>query len=182
MKEPYINHMFPGVRRPWPSDFDAQTKFVKIYSDSEKYWGDRDPYCDYCGDEGCDGECEEAIEDALDAADTEEEKDAIRNPPPRLDNLSLQDLVNMVPAGVSLSDVHLSIWADDHGGQVSYGCTVGYSKFFPADPEGLKAAQEKYAECEAAYDVEKQKYDEYVRNEKIKELESNLETLKKKKK
>ncbi len=180
MKEPYINHMFPGVRRPWPSDFEAQTKFVKIYSDSEKYWGDRESYCDYCGNEGCDEKCEEAIECALEDAETEEEREAIRNPPPQLENLNLQDLINMIPAGVSPSDVKLSIWSDESGGQISYGFTVGYSKFFPADPEGLKKAQEKYAECEAAYVVEKQKYDEFVKNQKIKELEANLKALKKK--
>jgi hypothetical protein len=85
----------------------------------------------------------------------------------------------MLPEGVKPSDVKMSIILDT-GDMGIYGqrVTFSYSKTFEADPEGFKAAQERYEKNYQAYLAEKQKYDEWKRQEEVKLLEEKLAKLK----
>ena len=63
-------------------------------------------------------------------------------------------------------------------GIYGYKVSFTYKKTFEADPEGFKAAQERYEKNYQAYLVEKQKYDEWKRQEEVKQLEEKLAKLK----
>jgi hypothetical protein len=177
MKEPFINNMFrKDYSRPWERNYLARTEDVTIYSFYEKYRRDDDrQYCEYCDEElgYKDGELQDCdCEDALDEKDT-------RGNHPKLSQVTLQSILDMLPEGVKPSDVKVSLSLDT-GDMGIYGqeVTFSYSKTFEADPEGFKAAQERYEKNYQAYLVEKQKYDEWVHQQEIQALEEKLAKLK----
>ncbi len=177
MKEPFMNHMFPkNYMRPWERDYSARTEDVTLYSYYEKHRSDDDrQYCEYCDEElGYNSETDE-YEDC-DCEDARDEKSGF----PKLSQITLQTILDMLPEGVKPSDVKISISLDT-GDMGVYGheVTFSYKKTFEADPEGFKAAQEQYEKNYQAYLVEKQKYDEWKRQEEIKQLENKLAALKK---
>jgi len=175
MKEPFINNMFAkNWHRPWERNYLPRTEDVTLYSHYEKYRNDDDrQYCEYCDEElGCDGDGE--YEDC----DCEDAKDG-KSDFPKLSQVTLQTILDMLPEGVNPSDVKVSISLDT-GGMGIYGqeVTFSYKKTFEADPEGFKAAQDQYEKNYQAYLVEKQKYDEWKRQEEVKQLEEKLAKLK----
>lgn len=178
MKEPFMNHMFPKCyRRPWADQYDARTEDVVLYSHYEKMRSDDDrQYCEYCDEElgyGDDGWENCDCEDAKDEQDD-------RGNFPNLSKITLQTILDLLPDGVKPSDVRISINLDT-GDMGIYGheVTFSYKKTFEADPEGFKAAQKQYEENYQAYLLEKQKYDEWKRQQEVKELEEKLAKLKK---
>ena len=180
MKEPFINNMFrKDWQRPWERDYLPRTEDVVIYSYYEKYRNDDDrQYCEYCDEElGYNSETDE-LEDC-DCEDSLDEKDT-RGNFPKLSQVTLQSILDRLPEGVKPSDVKISI-SLDAGDMGIYGqeVTFSYKKTFAADPEGFKAAQERYEKNYQAYLVERQKYDEWKRQEEINQLEEKLSKLKK---
>lgn len=175
MKEPFMNYMFPDCyMSPWERDFSARTEDVTIYSHYEKYRNDDDvQYCEYCDEELGYGD------DGYEDCDCEDAKDAKKGNFPKISKLTLQSILDMLPEGVKPSDVKISLSLDT-GDMGIYGHEVNftYSKTFEADPEGFKAAQKKYEENYQAYLVEKQKYDDWVRQQEIQKLEEKLAKLK----
>ncbi len=177
MKEPFMNHMFPkNYMRPWERDYSARTEHVTIYSYYEKYRNeDEAGYCEYCGEElGYNSDTDE-YEDC-DCEDAQDGKSDF----PKLSQVTLQSVLDMLPEGVKPSDVKISMSLDT-GDMGIYGQEIrfSYEKTFEADPEGFKAAQKQYEENYQAYLVEKQKYDEWVKQQEIKKLEDKLAALKK---
>jgi len=178
MKEPFMNHMFPNCyMRPWERNYEARTEDVVLYGYYEKYRNDDDKqYCEYCDEElgYKDGEYLDC--DCVDAKDDREGTPSF----PKLSQITLQSILDMLPEGVKPSDVKISISLDT-GDMGIYGqeLTFSYKKTFEADPEGFKAAQKQYEENYQAYLVEKQKYDEWKRQEEIKALEEKIAALKK---
>ncbi len=175
MKEPFINNMFPkNYNRPWERDYLPRTEDVAIYRHYEKHRSDDDrQYCEFC-DEELGYEDGEYLD-----CDCEDAKDG-QTGQPKLSQVTLQSILDMLPEGVKPSDVRVSISLDT-GDMGIYGheVTFSYSKTFEADPEGFKAAQKQYEENYQAYLLEKQKYDEYKRLEEVKQLEEKLAKLKK---
>jgi len=178
MKEPFINHMFPdNYNRPWASDYEARTEDVTIYGYYEKFRNDDDrQYCEYCDEElgYKDGEYLDC--DCVDAKDEQEDRGSF----PKLSQVTLQTILDMLPEGVKPSDVRISMSLDT-GDMGIYGQEISFSyrKTFEADPEGFKAAQEQYEKNWQAYLVEKAKYDEWVKQQEIQALEAKLASLKK---
>lgn len=177
MKEPFINNMFKtDWNRPWEHNYQARTEDVTIYSHYEKYRNDDDrQYCEYCDEELGYGD------DGYEDCDCEDAKDARshRGDHPKLTQVTLQTILDLLPEGVKPSDVKISLGLDT-GDMGIYGYEVSftYRKTFEADPEGFKAAQERYEKNYQAYLVEKQKYDEWKRQEEVKQLEEKLAKLK----
>jgi hypothetical protein len=176
MKEPFINNMFSKDHsRPWERDYLPRTENVAIYSYYEKYRNDDDrQYCEYCDEElGYSKDIDDYEEcDCEDAKDT-------KSGFPRLSQITLQSILDLLPEGVKPSDVQVSMSLDT-GDMGIYGqeITFSYRKTFEADPEGFKAAQERYEKNYQAYLVEKQKYDEWVNQQEISRLEEKLAKLK----
>lgn len=171
--------MFPkDHRRPWASDYEARTENVTIYGYYEKFRNDDDKqYCEYCDEElGYLGKGEWDTCDCVDAKDEQEDRGSF----PRLSQVTLQTILDMLPEGVKPSDVKITMSLDT-GDMGIYGQEISftYQKTFPADPEGFKAAQERYEKNWQAYLVEKQKYDDWVKQQEIKALEEKLAALKK---
>lgn len=178
MKEPFINHMFKTDHsRPWERDYSARTEDVVVYSRYEKYRNDDDrQYCEYCDEElgyGEDGWMDCDCEDAVDARKH-------RGTTPRTKQVTLQTILDLLPEGVKPSDVVMSMELD-LGDMGIYGHEVSftYKKTFEADPEGFKAAQERYEKNWQAYLFEKEKYDNWVKEQEILKLEEKLAKLKK---
>lgn len=166
--------MFPELySKPYKQDFSARTEEATLYSHYEKYYNeDQGIYCEFCDkeldvDEDCD--CEDALDEKSEF--------------PKLSQVTLQTILDLLPKGVKPSDVKISIDLD-LGGMGVNGQSVSftYSKTFKADPKGFKAASEQYEKNYQAYLVEKEKYDEWKRQEEIKELEVKLAKAKNKKK
>lgn len=175
MKEPFMNHMFPNnYMRPWERDYSARTEDVAIYSFYEKYRGEDDVYCEYCGEELNYNSKTDKFEDC-DCEDAKEGQTGF----PKLSQITLQSILDMLPEGVKPSDINISM-SLDVGDMGIYGqeITFSYKKDFEADPEGFKAAQKQYEENYQAYLIEKQKYDEWQRQEEVKRLEEKLAKLK----
>lgn len=177
MKEPFINNMFKtDWSRPWERNYQARTEDVAIYTHYEKYHNDHDKqYCEYCDEElGYDNNGWVAC-DCEDAQDEREH----RGNHPRIAEITLQTILDRLPEGVKPSDVKISL-SLDLGDMGIYGHEVSftYKKTFEADPEGFKAAQERYEKNYQAYLAEKQKYDEWKRQEEVKQLEEKLAKLK----
>lgn len=177
MKEPFMNDMFPNnYMRPWERNYEARTEDVVIYGYYEKFRNDDDrQYCEYCDEElGYDSDTDE-YEDC----DCEDAQDEISDHP-KLSQITLQSILDMLPEGVKPSDVKISISLDT-GDMGVYGHELSftYKKTFEDDPEGFKAAQEQYEKNYQAYLVEKQKYDEWKKQQEIKALEEKIAALKK---
>ena len=185
MKEPFINNMFPkNYSRPWEQDYQARTENVTLYGYYEKYRNDDDKqYCEYCDEElgYKDGEYLDC--DCEDALDDRDGKPSF----PKLSQITLQTIIDMLPEGVKPSDVTISMGLDT-GDMGIYGqeLTFSYKKTFAADPEGFKAAQKQYEENYQAYLVERKKYDEWLatqeiakKQKEIRELSEKLRKLKK---
>jgi hypothetical protein len=169
MKEPFISTKFP-----WERDYLPRTEDVTIYSYYEKDRKDDDEqYCEYCDEEL--GYGDNGYEDC-DCVDAKDDKSEF----PKLSQITLQTILDMLPEGIKPSDVKISISLDT-GDMGVYGQEVNFSykKTFEGDPEGFKAAQKQYEESYQAYLVEKQKYDDWKRQEEIKKLEEKIAKLKK---
>lgn len=178
MKEPFINNMFSeDWSRPWEHAYQARTEDVAIYSYYEKFRNDEDrQYCEYCDEELGYDDGEYLPCDCPDAKD--EQKD--RGNFPSLSKITLQTILDMLPEGVKPSDVSISMYIDTgsmsiNGQELSFT----YKKTFKADPEGFKAAQERYEKNYQVYLAEKRKYDEWVKAQEIQALEAKLAKLKK---
>jgi hypothetical protein len=175
MKEPFINHMFPGIHRPWEEDYKARTKDVVLYEHTTNLGP-----CYYCGDEDCDEECEDALEDKEEMEDFQN-KDQPALPKLDLSKVTLQTLLDLLPEGVSPSDVKIRLHIDDDSHQYTkHGISFYYKKKFPADPEGFKKAQAKYKECEAAYDKKRAEYDEWKASQEVAQKQKEIRELKEK--
>lgn len=180
MKEPFMNHMFPKCyMRPWERQYSARTEEVAIYRHYEKFRSEDDSqYCEFCDEElGYDAENDELLDcDCEDAKDAQEGRGNF----PKLSQMTLQSILDLLPEGVKPSDVKIAISLDT-GDMGIYGheVTFSYKKTFEADPEGFKVAQKQYEENYQAYLLEKQKYDEWKRLQEVKELEEKLVKLKK---
>lgn len=177
MKEPFINHMFPeGWMPPFERYFKARTESVDIYHHYEKYRDeDEMSYCEFCDEElGYDSDNDEYLEcNCADAKDSSTGH-------PKLSNMTLQSILDLLPEGVEPKDVTITMNLD-MGGMGIYGHELrfSYNKTFEDDPEGFEAAQKKYEANHQAYLVEKQKYDDWKRQEEINKLEKQLASLKK---
>lgn len=178
MKEPFINHMFPKCYMPpWEHQYSARTEDVVLYSHYEKFRSDDDrQYCEYCDEELAYEDGEYLDCDCEDAKDEQDNRGHF----PKLSQITLQSILDLLPEGVKPSDVKISISLDT-GDMGIYGheVTFSYKKTFEADPESFKAAQKQYEENYQAYLLEKQKYDEWKRLQEVKELEEKLAKLKK---
>lgn len=177
MKEPFMNNMFPDCyMRPWERNYEARTEDVVLYGYYEKFRSDDDrQYCEYCDEELSYNSDTDEYEDC-DCEDAQDEKSAH----PKLSQITLQSILDMLPEGVKPSDVKISISLDT-GDMGVYGHELSftYKKTFEADPEGFKAAQEQYEKNYQAYLVEKQKYDDWKKQQEIKALEEKIAALKK---
>ena len=167
--------MFPNAyRRPYEKDYLPRTENVTVYSYYEKHRNDDDSqYCEYCDEElGCDenGEYEDC-----NCEDAQDEKSGF----PKLSQVTLQSILDMLPEGVKPADVNMSINLDT-GDMGVYGqeVTFSYKKAIKDDPEGFELAKKKYEENYKAYLVEKQKYDTWAKEQQVKELEDKLTKLK----
>ena len=176
MKEPFINNMFPNNHtKPWKHNFEKRIENVSIFSHYEKT--PNDSYgneCDYCGREECRGrECEEYEEDDPELLKIWENRK-------KNSEITLQDIINCLPEGVTPDQVKLSLNIDVGAFSVD-GAEVNfyYAKEFPDDPEGFKKAEEEYDKNYQAYLVERAKYDQWKKEQEIKELEEKLDKLKK---
>jgi hypothetical protein len=171
MKEPFMS-----TGSPWEHKYKKRTENVSLFSHymetpNERY---EDCPCDYCGRAECrNSECEDY-----------EENDpkilAIWGERKKILNMSLQDILNMLPEGVTPDQVKFSLTIDVgamsvNGAKISFF----YSKDFPDDPEGFKAATKTYKENLKLYKIEHAKYDQWVKDQEIKELEAKLANLKK---
>lgn len=176
MKEPFINNMFKtDWQRPWERDYLPRTEDVTLYGYYEKYRNDdARQYCEYCDEElGYSSDTDDYEECGCE--DAQDGKTGF----PKLSQVTLQSIIDMLPEGVKPSDVKISISLDT-GDMGIYGqeVTFSYKKTFEADPEGFKAAQERYEKNYQAYLVEKQKYDQWVNEQEIKRLEEKLAKMK----
>lgn len=176
MKEPFMKNMFPkNYMRPWERDYQKRTENVSIFSHYEKTPNDSyDGECEYCGREECrDRECEEYEEN-------DPEILAIWESRKKMSEMTLQDIIDRLPEGVSANQVKFNLHIDV-GDMSVYGAGIDfyYAKDFPDDPEGFEAAEKQYQENYKLYEIEKAKYDQWVKEQKIKDLEDKLAKLKK---
>lgn len=175
MKEPFMNHMFPkAYMEPWERNFLPRTEDVTIYSCYEKFTDEREMYCEYCDKKlGFDDN------DDIEGCDCKDARDK-NSGFPKLSQITLQSILDMLPEGVKPSDVKISIGLDVGAmGVDGHEITFYYKKTFEADPEGFKAAQKQYEENYKLYLVEREKYDEWKKQQEIKKLEETLANLKK---
>lgn len=167
--------MFPkDYMRPCERDYLPRTEDVTIYHHYEKFLNeDEEQFCQFCDKELA------YLADEYEECDCEDSKDS-QTGFPKLSQINLQSILDMLPEGAKPSDVKISINLDT-GDMGVYGheVTFSYSKTFEADPEGFKIAQEKYEEKYQAYLIEKEKYDKWKRQEEVKRLEAKLARLKK---
>lgn len=169
MKEPFINHMFPGIQRPRERDFQERDVDGVLYSYTEDlFYGGEDYSCGICGEEDCHGECDP------DDGTVEQVKTPLSGEP---GNLTLQQIIDVLPIGITPDDVKMRFDYNDWGGRFHHTITFYYVKHMLADPEGFKQAKEKYAECERLYQIERDKYDAWSREQKRAKLKKELEEL-----
>ncbi len=177
MKEPFINHMFPkNYNRPWEHDYQERIEDVVLYSHYEKYRYDDDKqYCEFCDEElGYKGNGEYEDCNCEDAQDNKSEF-------PKLSEITLQTILDMLPEGVKPSDVKISTSLDVGSMSIDgHEVTFSYKKKFEADPEGFKAAMKQYEENYQAYLVEKQKYDEWKASQEVAQKQKEIRELKEK--
>lgn len=176
MKEPFINHMFPGLEIPREWEYKKRAKQISIYESSQKIWVDRDYYCDYCNRENCNEECEEAL------ADKEEndlycDKDQPKTIDLKLEKVSLQTLIDQIPEGLTPNDIKISLSYNDRGVMYSQKLSFYYIKTFPANRKGYNEAKKKYDEAEKLYFIEREKYDQWVKEQKKEKLLKELKEL-----
>lgn len=170
MKLPFLNY-----KKPYESDYIKRHVNEVFFSIYEPFKNDDDRYeCDICGNEECiDQECEEYEEN-------DPELFKLWDLRKKNKNLSLQDIINKLPDGVTPDQVKISVRINCNAFSVT-GSEVNFSftKEIPDDPEGFKKAQEEYEKNYQAYLVEKAKYDQWKKDQEIKELEEKLKELKK---
>lgn len=159
MEQPYI----VGRLEPNKYDYRKRTKEIVLYSYYEK-WRGEDDY-------------EEETEEDRESWD----HDQPRTPTTPLKKLSLQDIIDMLPAGISPADIKMRIYIDS-GDMGIYGQSVTffYVKTFPADIKKYQADMAKYQERYNAYKIKKDDYDQWVSNQEKKKLELQFEDLRKK--
>ncbi len=177
MKEPFINNMFPNnYRKPYESDFIKRTKNIKICSIYKPFYGDRynEEKCGACGNAECIRyECEEYEENDPEFLKLIEARRQNKNK-------TLQDILNKLPEGITPDKVKITVNIDSNDFGVEGSEVVfSYEKEMPDDPEGYKKALEVYERNYQAYLVEKQKYDQWKKEQDINELEAKLAQLKK---
>lgn len=177
MKEPFINHMFPDIYGPpWESYFKKRVENVVLFSHYERVCDERyhGEACDVCGRQECImGECEDYDENDPEILEIWENRK-------KAQNMTLQDLINSLPEGVTPDQVKFSL-SIDVGAMSVNGAEISFfhSKQFEDDPEGFKKAQDHYNECYRLYEIERAKYDKWLKEKEIKELEEKLSNLKK---
>lgn len=166
MKRPSMN-IFPV----WEHDYKKKTVDVIIYSHFEKTPNDWD---------------EEEIED-----DGEEDSYArsrsyqdthLKNKISKLalSKINLQSLLDNLPEGIKPSDIKMSLNIDC-GDMGVYGAEIvfSYKKHFPARLDEFKKDKEAYDKAYAEYEIEEQKYQKFLKEQEIKDLETKLQKLKK---
>jgi len=177
MKEPFFNHMFPN--EPWwgprKEDFIARTERVDIFSLYEKYTSDEDEEEEICSDCGKERNYNEEEYMFEECSCTKEKK-----------TLTLQTILDLLPAGVDPKDVSISMHF--HSGDMGiYGhkLTFSYMKTFEDDPEGFESAKKQFEKRLEIFEAERKKYDNWKREQdthtiknQIKELEKKLADLK----
>lgn len=171
MKEPFLNRL-----EPWKNDYGKRTKDIVIYECWKSIADQYDMDYDEDDDDGDDEE-RDYMKYSI------HRHDQPQTPTIPLDNMNLQKLIDLIPAGLKPEDIkmRMSINMSDMGPSKNDGQTITfyYTKTFPADIE-------QYNKDKAAYDLEfkeyekkKKIYDKWVKDEEIKKLESQLKKLKK---
>lgn len=148
-----------NIRPPWERDYKDRTEDVTIYSYFETWMEDQG--CRNCGEEDCQGECED------------------NEPRIPLKEMDLQKIIDLLPSGVKPSDVKMKMSTDSGDYPAGHYITFYYSKFFPADSKAYKKDKAKYDAAYAEYKEKQSIYDTYIRQREIKELEEKLAKLKK---
>jgi hypothetical protein len=153
MREPYFYDKEPD------KDFYLnRKKIVEIFSFYQKasFDGDVD-YCNICDSEECSCEIK------------------------KIDDVSLQKIIDLVPNGVSLSDVKMEMEMDVGAMSVDgHSVTFYYLKKLKPNKSGYDKAKKEYDLRRAEYLEEKAKYDEWKLNDDIKKAEKKLLKLKSK--
>lgn len=157
MKQPYMN-MHPVME--W--NYRDRTEDITIYTYFLSFM--EDYRCSYCDEENCHGECED---------------DEPKTPKIQLDQMDLQKIIDLLPAGIKPSDVKMKMSTDSGDYPTGHYITFYYTKFFSADPKRYKKDKAKYDAAYSEYEQKKIAYDEYVKQQEIKELEQRLSRLKK---
>ena len=172
MKQPFMN-----MCRPHQSDYLERTKNIVIYKYYEKY---RDDYS-----------CEE---DEFEAHGNqfynEGEPDGTQHwyssyidqhktPKINLDKISFQFLIDLLPDGVSPSDVKITTSVDAGDGGI-YGHEVSfyYTKMFPAEPEKYTEHFAIWQKLHDEYEIKNNVYKKYVAQQEIDELNKKIALLK----
>jgi hypothetical protein len=182
MERPYMN-----MSRPNESDYKKRTREIILYSYYEKF-----SYDDYEEEEeNEDEEFEDqrngwnrnANEKAVPDGETRwysGYRDQPELPKLNLSKVTLQTLLDLLPEGVSPKDVKVrsNIDAGDMG---IYGHDVEfyYKKKLPAEPEQFKKDMALYNKLYAEYEVRLAAYEQWVKDQQVKELEEKLNKLKK---
>lgn len=91
------------------------------------------------------------------------------------DNMSLQDIINLIPVGINPKDVFFKINHSSYGVEIFFF----YNQTIPANPEGFKLAQEKYKQNLLKYEEDLKKYQEYEKQQRKTKLLKQLEELEK---
>ena len=157
MYKPYLNACEPNKEF-----YLNRTKRIEIFSHYSKHRSE-DSSCENedCTDIYCEGECK-------------------NNKPTKPKDLNLQKVIDLVPTGISLSDVKFEIEIDI-GDMAIYGQSVTFYYLKPLKPDvkGYEKAKKAYDEANAKYLEEKIKYDAWEKQDKINKLQKELEELKK---
>ncbi len=177
MKQPFLNNMFPGLYGPpYAPNYEARTVDIIIYT----YYtpANEDYKCPNCDQENCqDMECDEDD----DKVDFYKDKYQLDVPKINLKKVTLQTILELLPKDVDPNDVKIKLELDAGAfGINGHSMTFYYTKRIPADPEGYKADQIKYDAAYKEYEKQKAIYDEWTKEESIKDLEEKLNKLKKK--
>lgn len=159
--------------KPWLSYHEPdkeyyfnRTQHIELYSFYQKLG-----LCGYCGEENCHETCEEAIADLGEP----------ENPQyPHINDMTLQSLIDMIPEGMSPSDIKFKINID--ASDMAYeGHSVSfyYKKPLPDRSEEYQKAYDEYTLKLNEYTKKLNEYNEWKKQQDILDLEKKLAELKK---
>lgn len=174
-----------NMSRPNEDDYKKRTREIVLYSYYEKF-----SYDDYEEEDE-----DEEFENQRNGWNREENENVIPDgithwysgyrdqptlPKVNLNKITLQSLIDMLPEGVTPKDV--KVRSDiDAGDMGIYGHDIVfyYKKKLPAEPKKFKEDMALYNKLYAEYEVKEAAYNQWVKDQQVKELEEKLNNLKK---
>lgn len=167
MEKPFMNSI-----RPWKVNYEKRKKDIVIYSYTQHAYADERDYCPSCDEDIniCSGQC---LGDSL-----YHDKDQPAIPEVKIEDLNLQDILNMLPPNITISDVKMSLIGNDWGGIPYTTFSFFYEKEFPEDFDQFEIDHSAYEKEYAEYEIKRNLYDQWMKEQDIKELENKILKIK----